>query len=85
MGFLVQEEFYDEWDNPKDKRNNGTEFPDKVNFYTRGHAEFFQEYAKSDLQNTILRDRNHPCIFQWSIGNEIEWTYPKYKCCHRIL
>ena len=26
MGFLVQEEFYDEWDNPKDKRNNGTEF-----------------------------------------------------------
>lgn len=78
MGFLVQEEFYDEWDNPKDKRNNGTEFPDKVNFYTRGHAEFFQEYAKSDLQNTILRDRNHPCIFQWSIGNEIEWTYPKY-------
>lgn len=39
---------------------------------------FSGEYAKSDLQNVILRDRNHPCIFQWSIGNEIEWTYPKY-------
>jgi len=78
MGFLVQEEFYDEWDNPKDKRFNGTEVPDQVSFITRGHAEFFQEFAKSDLQNTILRDRNHPCIIQWSIGNEIEWTYPKY-------
>ena len=53
MGFLVQEEFYDEWDNPKDKRNNGTEFPDKVNFYTRGHAEFFQEYAKTGTEGKI--------------------------------
>ena len=24
----------------------------------------------------MLSARNHPCIFQWSIGNEIEWTYP---------
>lgn len=76
LGFLVQEEFYDEWDNPKDKRYNGNE--KKVDYITRGHAEFFKDYAKSDLQDTILRDRNHPCIFQWSIGNEIEWTYPKY-------
>lgn len=76
MGFLVQEEFFDEWDNPKDKRKNGKE--QIVDAITRGHAEFFREYAKQDLQNTIKRDRNHPCIFQWSIGNEIEWTYPKY-------
>ncbi|MGG1638949.1 glycoside hydrolase family 2 TIM barrel-domain containing protein [Paenibacillus sp. NRS-1760] len=76
MGFLVQEEFFDEWDNPKDKRSNGGE--QKVDYITRGHAEFFREYAKQDLQDTVLRDRNHPCIFQWSIGNEIEWTYPKY-------
>lgn len=76
LGFLVQEEFYDEWDNPKDKRFNGNE--KVVDYITRGHHEFFKEYAKRDLQNTILRDRNHPCIFQWSIGNEIEWTYPKY-------
>ncbi len=76
MGFLVQEEFYDEWDFPKDKRKNGSE--QIVDFISRGHAEFFQEYAKQDLQNTVKRDRNHPCIFQWCIGNEIEWTYPKY-------
>ncbi|MGC6589163.1 glycoside hydrolase family 2 TIM barrel-domain containing protein [Paenibacillus sp. Dod16] len=76
MGFLVQEEFYDEWDNPKDKRYNGNEI--KVDYITRGHAEFFKQYAKQDLQTVMYRDRNHPCIIQWSIGNEIEWTYPKY-------
>lgn len=76
MGFLVQEEFFDEWDYPKDKRFNGTE--QKVDYITRGHAEFFRETAQEDLQNSMRRDRNHPCIFQWSIGNEIEWTYPKY-------
>lgn len=76
MGFLVQEEFFDEWDNPKDKRKNGVEkFVDDL---SRGHAEFFREYAKEDVQNIVKRDRNHPCIFQWSIGNEIEWTYTKY-------
>ncbi|MFI3205830.1 MAG: glycoside hydrolase family 2 TIM barrel-domain containing protein [Clostridia bacterium] len=78
MGMLVQEEFYDEWDNAKDKRFNGTEFPQNVNYYTRGHAEYFQKFAEFDLKNVVLRDRNHPSIFQWSIGNEIEWTYKKY-------
>lgn len=76
MGLLVQEEFYDEWDNPKDKRNNGEE--KEVSYITQGHAEYFREYAKSDLQNVMKRDRNHPSIIQWSIGNEIEWTYTKY-------
>ena len=76
MGFLVQEEFYDEWDNPKDKRYNGNE--QKVDYITRGHHEFFKEYAKQDLQIIVKRDYNHPSIIQWSIGNEIEWTYPKY-------
>ncbi|KAA1261107.1 Beta-galactosidase [Rubripirellula obstinata] len=77
MGLLVQEEFYDEWDNPKDKRLNMMEnHDDRI---TRGHAEFFQDWAESDLKATMLRDRNHPCIFQWSIGNEIEWTYPRYR------
>ncbi len=76
MGFLVQEEFYDEWDNPKDKRFNMKER--KVDYITQGHHEFFKDYARSDLQAVIHRDFNHPCIIQWSIGNEIEWTYPKY-------
>ncbi|WKB81932.1 glycoside hydrolase family 2 TIM barrel-domain containing protein [Cellulophaga lytica] len=75
MGFLVQDEFFDEWDNPKDKRKNMNER--SVDYITRGYAEHFQEWAEKDLKNTVLSHRNHPSIFQWSIGNEIEWTYPR--------
>ena len=77
MGFLVQDEFFDEWDNPKDKRLNMTEQHD--DYITRGYGEHFQEWAESDLKSTILAHRNHPSVIQWSIGNEIEWTYPKNK------
>ena len=73
MGFLVQEEFFDEWDYPKDKRLNMDE--QSIDYITRGYCEYFQEWAERDLKNVMLRSRNHPCIFQWSIGNEIEWTY----------
>lgn len=75
-GILVQEEFYDEWDYPKGKKFNQKEKLFDYKFH--GHDEFFREYGKQDLQNVIKRDFNHPCIIQWSIGNEIEWTYPKY-------
>ncbi|SHM53457.1 glycoside hydrolase family 2 TIM barrel-domain containing protein [Flavobacterium saccharophilum] len=75
MGFLVQDEFFDEWDNPKDKRLNTKE--KSVDYITRGYGEHFQEWAERDLKATMLRDRNHASIFQWSIGNEIEWTYQR--------
>ncbi len=75
IGFLVQEEFYDEWDYAKDKRWNCADR--KYDYISRGHVEFFEHYAKEDLQVVVKRDRNHPCIFQWSLGNEIEWGYPQ--------
>ncbi|MFI3277590.1 MAG: glycoside hydrolase family 2 TIM barrel-domain containing protein [Rikenellaceae bacterium] len=77
MGFLVQHEIFDEMDNPKDKRFN---FDEKEPLYrTEGYDNFFQEWGESDLKRTMMRDRNHPSVFMWSIGNEIEWTYPEYK------
>lgn len=77
MGFLVQNEIFDEMDNPKDKQHNMNER--SVKYITRGYTEHFQAWGKSDLRRTMLRDRNHPSVFQWSIGNEIEWTYEGYK------
>ncbi len=75
MGFLVQDEFFDEWDNPKDKRlNQNDQIVDSI---SRGHSRYFQKWAEKDLKSTMLAHRNHPSIFQWSIGNEIEWTYPR--------
>ncbi|WP_111706197.1 glycoside hydrolase family 2 TIM barrel-domain containing protein [Lutibacter citreus] len=77
MGILVQNEFFDEWDYAKDKRQNYHDRHD--DYITRGYVEHFQKWAKSDLTRTMLRDRNHPSVFQWSIGNEIEWTYLHYR------
>ena len=77
MGFLVQNEIFDEMDNPKDKQHNMNE--KSVQYITRGYTEHFQKWGESDLKRTMLRDRNHPSVFQWSIGNEIEWTYEGYK------
>jgi beta-galactosidase len=35
------------------------------------YSNYWDEWHKQDLQEQILRDRNHPCVFIWSIGNEI--------------
>ncbi|WP_430933770.1 glycoside hydrolase family 2 TIM barrel-domain containing protein [Saccharicrinis sp. 156] len=77
MGFLVQNEIFDEFDYAKDKRQNYHDRHD--DYITRGYVEHFQKWAKSDLTRQVLRDRNHPSVFMWSIGNEIEWTYLHYR------
>jgi len=77
LGFLVQNELFDEMDYPKDKRQNYHDRHD--DYITRGYTEHFQKWGKSDLTRTVLRDRNHPSVVQWSIGNEIEWTYLHYR------
>lgn len=76
MGFLVQDEAFDEFNNPKDKRNNYNQ--QKSEEITRGYTEHFTEWSERDIKNMVMRDRNHPSIIMWSIGNEIEWTYPEY-------
>ncbi len=77
LGILVQNEIFDEMDNPKDKRFNKEE--QEPLYITEGYDNHFQDWAYSDLKRTMLRDRNHASVFMWSIGNEIEWTYPYYK------
>ena len=56
MGFLVMVEAFDMWKRKKNKFDY--------------HLEF-DEWHERDLQAMILRDRNHPSVFMWSIGNEI--------------
>ena len=79
-GFLVIDEAFDEWELPKKKWlsgwNAGT--PGK-----EGYAVNFKEWAKRDLQDFVLRDRNHPSIIMWSIGNEVD--YPNDPYSHPIL
>lgn len=80
MGFLVINEAFDEWELPKKKWiegwNRGTPGKD-------GYAEYFKDWALRDLADFVLRDRNHPSVIMWSIGNEID--YPNDPYTHPVL
>ncbi|TGV00807.1 glycoside hydrolase family 2 TIM barrel-domain containing protein [Flavivirga rizhaonensis] len=76
LGLLVQDEAFDEFDYAKDKRKNYNS--QGIDALTTGYVTHFQEWAERDLKDMVLRDRNHPSVIMWSIGNEIEWTYPRY-------
>jgi len=58
MGILVIDETFDEWSVSK----HGV--PNSYNIW-------FEEWAEKDTRALIMRDRNHPSIIMWSIGNEI--------------
>ncbi|WP_405295687.1 glycoside hydrolase family 2 TIM barrel-domain containing protein [Algibacter sp. Ld11] len=56
LGIVVIDEAFDEWKLPK---------------VPNGYSNYFDEWAEIDLRDMIKRDRNHPSIIMWSIGNEI--------------
>lgn len=56
LGLLVMDESFDCW---------------KIGKNSNDYAKYFDQWWKKDLQAMILRDRNHPSIVMWSIGNEI--------------
>lgn len=60
MGFLINSESFDMWEKPKN---------------TYDYARFFKEWVERDLASWIRRDRNHPCVIMWCIGNEIYDTH----------
>ncbi len=55
MGILVLDEIFDKYDQKADI------LPETD----------FQEFSQRNVKNFVTRDRNHPCIFLWSVGNEI--------------
>ncbi len=56
MGFLVIDEAFDVWHSPKT---------------ANGYSRYFDEWSERDLRDLIRRDRNHPSVILWSIGNEV--------------
>ncbi|MBQ4632387.1 MAG: DUF4982 domain-containing protein [Prevotella sp.] len=61
MGFIVMDESFDMWRRRKTKND---------------YARFFDKWHERDLTDLVLRDRNHPSILIWSIGNEVleQWS-----------
>ncbi|ARV16959.1 glycosyl hydrolase family 2 [Polaribacter sp. SA4-12] len=64
--------------NPDLKGSKGKDINAKGIDVTDGYSEVFNEWSERDLKDLIRRDFNHPSVFMWSIGNEIEWTFPHY-------
>lgn len=57
LGLLVIDEAFDQWQKPKNPND---------------YHRFFNEWSIPDVESMVRRDRNHPSIIMWSIGNEIE-------------
>ncbi len=75
MGFLLIDEAFDEWELGKHKWIKGWNVGTPG---TDGYHEYFDKWADKDLRDMILRDRNHPSVIMWSIGNEIDYPNDPY-------
>lgn len=66
LGLLLVSEAFDMWESSKTPYD---------------YARFFKEWYKKDVESWIKRDRNHPSVIMWSIGNEIYDTHEGEKGC----
>jgi len=80
LGLLVKDEAFDEFTPPKNKWVAGWNAGQPSKF---GYGEVFTEWSVRDMEDLVRRDRNHPCIIMWSIGNEID--YPNDPFSHPVL
>lgn len=80
IGLLIMDEASDEWEFPKRKWIKGW---NKGEPGFDGSYDFFEEWIDRDVADMVRRDRNHPSVFLWSIGNEVD--YPNDPYSHPIL
>jgi beta-galactosidase len=71
LGFLVMDEAFDEFAPSKNKWVAGWNVGAPSHF---GYGELFAQWSVADISDMVLRDRNHPSIILWSIGNEVDYA-----------
>jgi beta-galactosidase len=80
LGLLVQDEAFDEFTPPKKKWVEGWNVGEPGKF---GYGESFAEWSVRDTEDLVRRDRNHPSVIMWSIGNEIDYANDPFS--HPVL
>jgi len=75
MGFMVLAEAFDEWDYPKNKWIDGW---NQTQAGHNGYPDIFEQCGEKDLYSMVNRDKNHPSIIIWSIGNELDYNNDPY-------
>jgi len=80
LGFLVMDEAFDEYTPTKKKWVEGWNVGEPGRF---GYGEYFAEWGVRDASDMVRRDRNHPSIILWSVGNEVD--YPNDPFSHPVL
>ena len=80
IGLLIMDEASDEWEFPKRKWIKGW---NKGEPGYDGSYDFFEEWIDRDVADMVRRDRNHPSVILWSIGNEVD--YPNDPYSHPVL
>lgn len=71
LGMMVMDEAFDEWRSGWDRGYSDS--PYGKNGY--GYSLYFDQWFETDLRAMLRRDRNHPSVIMWSVGNEIPELY----------
>lgn len=80
LGLLVMDEAFDEFTPGKNKWIEGRNVGTPARY---GYAEDFSVWSMRDVQDMVRRDRNHPSIIMWSVGNEIDFANDPFS--HPVL
>jgi beta-galactosidase len=80
LGLLVMDEAFDEFTPAKNKWVTGRNVGEASRF---GYAELFNQWSVRDISDMVRRDRNHPSVIMWSIGNEIDYRNDPFS--HPVL